>query len=187
MAKQARQGMYGTSGVEKYFLSPYMLFLPVELPNDIIGGHCRDIFRATKIDMKPNIAPIIKLSGDGRCETAMHVKNEHKLKRPSSFCSRYGFVCGDSLLIRIKLQFVVVNAISIPADTKSSRYLNGTHVAKIVISTPAKRAPFRGLPVSSISANIGGSRPSFAEDNFTVMREKVYIVPFSSFNESKLT
>ena len=104
------------------------------------------------------------IPGDGRCEAARHVKNEHKLKRPSSFCNRCGFVCGDSLLIKTKLQFVVVNAISIPALTKSSRYENGTNVAKIVINTPAKRAPFRGLPVSSISANIGGSRPSFAEE-----------------------
>lgn len=178
--------MYGTSGVEKYFLSPYKLFLPVELPNDIIGGHRRDIFRAIKIHMKPNIAPVIKLVGDGRCEAARHVKNEHKLKRPSSFCSRYGLVSGDSLLIRTKLQFVVVNAISIPALTKSSRYEKGTNVAKIVINTPAKRAPFRGLPVSSISANIGGSRPSFAEDNSTVMREKVYSSP-CPLDETKLT
>ena len=62
-------------------------------------------------------------------------------------------------------EFVVVKAISIPADTKSSRYEKGTNVAKIVITAPANKAPLRGLPVVSISPNMAGRRPSLANAN----------------------
>ena len=63
----------------------------------------------------------------------------------------------------IREQLVTVNAIRMPAETKSSKLEKGTNVANIVINTPANSAPFLGFPVESISPNIGGSKPSFAE------------------------
>ena len=90
--------------------------------------------------------------------------NEHKLKIPSSFCSRWGLSVGDPLLIITSEQLVVVKATSMPAETKSSKYEKGIKVANIVMVTPANRAPFLGNPLLSISQNTGGKRPSFAED-----------------------
>ena len=86
------------------------------------------------------------------------------MKLPSNFCKRYGVSVGDSLLNITNEQLVVVKATSIPADTKSSKYENGTKVANNVIKIPANIAPFFGNPLLSISENISGKRPSFAED-----------------------
>lgn len=95
--------------------------LPHAPPNSI-GGHLNAIFLAIKIDIHPSIATMTQLTGDGKCEADRHVKKEDKLKRPSSFCSKCGLDSGDCRRIISSEEFVVVKAISIPADTKSSRY-----------------------------------------------------------------
>ena len=58
-------------------------------------------------------------------------------------------------------EFVMENAIKIPADTKSSKYVKGTNVAIIVDITPAKNVPFAGKP-RLISEKKLGNNPSRA-------------------------
>lgn len=58
-----------------------------------------------------------------------------------------------------RLQFVIVNATKIPAETKSSSAENGTKVANSVIKTPANIAPFLRSP------NHAGIKPSLAIAN----------------------
>jgi hypothetical protein len=117
-----RHGINGTKGVKKYFFPAYhWVVLPDALPNDVAGGHCLDIFVAINTDTGPRRQPIIQPSGSFTCDTARHVKNENKLNHARCFCNRFGSASGDLRLIMIREQLVTVNAISIPALTKSSR------------------------------------------------------------------
>ena len=110
--------MYGTKGVVKYFFPAYhWVVLLFALPKDVAGGHCLDIFVAIDTDTGPRKHPIIQLT----CDTARHVKNENKLNHARYFCNRFGSASGDLRLNMISDEFVAVNAIRMPALTKSSR------------------------------------------------------------------
>mmetsp|Transcript_4087 Transcript_4087/g.7243 ORF Transcript_4087/g.7243 Transcript_4087/m.7243 type:complete len:81 (-) Transcript_4087:826-1068(-) len=55
------------------------------------------------------------------CDRVRHVTNENKLNHTSNFGNSFGSDSGDSRLMMMSEQFVTVNAISMPAETKSSR------------------------------------------------------------------
>lgn len=156
--------MYGINGVEKYCLLPNIWdVLLVAFPNDVFTGHLNEI----RIDInnvnRPRMLPIPQLIDfTAMCDKHMQDENAKILYQAKYFCNRSGSDSGDLLLIIISEQLVIVNASKMPALTKSSRYENGTNVAKIVMRTPAISAPLTVFPVASVSPNTAGSRPSIA-------------------------
>mmetsp|Transcript_50663 Transcript_50663/g.93665 ORF Transcript_50663/g.93665 Transcript_50663/m.93665 type:complete len:216 (+) Transcript_50663:234-881(+) len=165
LAKVPRHGMNGTIGVLKY-CTPSSQWAPTALrpPKIAETGHSQAITKPIQaVTSARNVAIAFPAKEDRPCTRARHEKQAIPLKARSNFSSNKGRLVGESRRITTKDPFVTENATRIPADTKSSRYVNGTKVAINVMTEPANNVPLRRFPFPSISQNIWGARPSRAK------------------------
>mmetsp|Transcript_30181 Transcript_30181/g.44077 ORF Transcript_30181/g.44077 Transcript_30181/m.44077 type:complete len:218 (+) Transcript_30181:254-907(+) len=165
--KVPRHGISGTNGVWKYCWLPLSrLWFPIVIlfpPKTAELGHDHEIQNPTAavatIKQKAKNFPTIFL---GPCTETTADKKDNPLNSSSNFSRLNGVFSGDSRLIITRDELVMEKATRTPAETKSSRYSNGTNVAINVMIVPATIVPLRRFPAGVTSQNMCGSNPSRA-------------------------